>query len=34
MQIEPERIFVVETKTLEVEKKEGAKDSRADFSLK
>ena len=34
MQIEPERIFIVETKTLEVEKKEGAKDSRADFSLK
>jgi hypothetical protein len=34
MQIEPERIYVVETKTLEVEKKEGAKDSRADFSLK
>ena len=34
MQIEPERIFVVETKTLEVEKKEGAKDSRVDFSLK
>ena len=34
MQIEPERIFVVETKTLEVEKKEGAKTSRADFSLK
>jgi hypothetical protein len=33
-QIEPERIFIVETKTLEAEKKEGIKDSRADFSLK
>jgi uncharacterized protein involved in outer membrane biogenesis len=33
-QIDPERLYVVETKSLEVEKKEGAKDSRADFSLK
>ena len=34
MQIAPERIFIVETNTLVVEKKEGVKDSRADFSLK
>jgi uncharacterized protein involved in outer membrane biogenesis len=34
MQIEPERIFIVETNTLEEEKKEGAKVSRAEFSLK
>ncbi len=33
-QLEPERIFIVESKTLEVEKKEGVKDSRTDFSLK
>jgi uncharacterized protein involved in outer membrane biogenesis len=33
-QLDSERIFIVETKTLEVEKKEGAKDSRTDFSLK
>jgi uncharacterized protein involved in outer membrane biogenesis len=33
-QLDPERIFIVESKTLEVEKKEGAKNSRTDFSLK
>jgi len=32
--IEPERIFIVETKTLEGEKKEGIKNSRTDFQLK
>ena len=31
-QLDPERIFIVESKTLEVEKKEGAKNSRTDFS--
>ena len=33
-QIEPGRIFIVEAKTLEAEKKEGAKNSRTDFILK
>jgi outer membrane protein OmpA-like peptidoglycan-associated protein len=33
-QIDPGRIFIVEAKTLEAEKKEGAKNSRTDFSLK
>jgi len=33
-QLDPDRIFIVESKTLEAEKKEGAKDSRTDFSLK
>jgi len=32
--IDPERIFIVETKTLEGEKKEGIKNSRTDFQLK
>ena len=33
-QLDPERIFIVESKTLDVEKKEGAKNTRTDFSLK
>jgi uncharacterized protein involved in outer membrane biogenesis len=33
-QIEPERLYIVEAKRLAGEKKEGAKDSRVDFSLK
>jgi hypothetical protein len=33
-QLDAERIFIVESKTLAVEKKEGAKNSRTDFSLK
>ena len=33
-QLDPERIFIVESKALEVEKKEKAKNSRTDFSLK
>jgi hypothetical protein len=33
-QVEPERIFMIETKTLEGEKTEGAKNSRTDFKLK
>jgi outer membrane protein OmpA-like peptidoglycan-associated protein len=33
--IDPERLFIVEAKTIEMEKKEeGAKSSRADFKLK
>ena len=32
-QVDEEQIFIVEAKTLDVEKKEGAKDSRADFQL-
>jgi hypothetical protein len=33
-QIEQERVFIVEAKTLEGEKKEGVKNSRVDFKLK
>jgi hypothetical protein len=32
--IDPERLFIVEAKTIEIEKKEGAKSSRVDFKLK
>ena len=32
-QVDEEQIFIVEAKTLDVEKKEGAKESRADFQL-
>ncbi len=32
--IDPDRLFIVEAKTIEIEKKEGAKSSRADFKLK
>jgi outer membrane protein OmpA-like peptidoglycan-associated protein len=33
-QVEHERVFIVEAKTLGGEKKEGVKDSRVDFKLK
>ena len=33
-QVEPERVFIVEAKTLTGEKKEGVKESRVDFKLK
>jgi hypothetical protein len=33
-QVEPERIFLVEPKTLQPEKKEKIRDSRIDFRLK
>jgi hypothetical protein len=33
-QVEPERIFLIEPKTIQPEKKENVKDSRVDFKLK
>ncbi len=33
-QVKPDRLFIVETKTLEGEKKEGVKENRVDFTLK
>jgi hypothetical protein len=33
-QVEPERLFIVEAKTIAGEKREGVKDSRVDFTLK
>jgi hypothetical protein len=33
-QVEPERVFLIEPKTIQPEKKENVKDSRVDFRLK